>query len=147
MNPQGFFEIRLVIRPRGRKELHSNFSKEKREIFYSLPNLFRSVKPTPKNRTAATGQTDHVILPFCMKSIPRKKMQNIPMKAMPYHHFFSPFPHIASFIILIVSEHVCRPGKKGSGMNGKKDCTGYICTKAFWIRSVRNADGTVPVFA
>jgi len=101
----------------------------------------------PKNRTAATGQIDHVIFPFCMKSIPRKKMQNIPTKAMPYHHFFSPFPHIASFIILIVSGYVCLPDKKSSGKNGKKDCTGYFCTKAFRIRSLGNADGTVPVFA
>lgn len=28
---------------------------------YSLPNLFRSVKPTPKKRNAPTTQRDHVI--------------------------------------------------------------------------------------
>jgi hypothetical protein len=36
-------------------------------------------------------QTDHVIFPFRAKSIPRKKIQNMPTTAMLYHHFFSLF--------------------------------------------------------
>ena len=57
---------------------------------------------TPKNRTAATGQTDQVILPFIIKSIPRKKAAIISITAMPYHHFFRPFTTGSSFVALMI---------------------------------------------
>jgi hypothetical protein len=124
-NPSGFFDIRGVIKSRGEEELRSNSSisdwikKKERENpsglpgirgNYSLPNLFRSVKPTPKKRNAPTTQMDHVTVWFWYTSIPIKKIQNIAMTAMPYHHFFSPLPFMASFTILIVSEHVVSAG-------------------------------------
>jgi len=74
-----------------------------RSTLYSLPNLFNRVKPTPKNRIAATGQIDQVILPFIMKSIPRKKTDISNITPMPYHHFFRPVPQHPLSIMLILS--------------------------------------------
>jgi hypothetical protein len=73
---------------------------------YSRPNLLRRVKPTPKKRTAATGQIDQVIEWFWYTSIPTKKAQIIIPTAIWYHHFFSPFPPVASLIILIIAGSV-----------------------------------------
>jgi hypothetical protein len=75
--------------------------KKKRD--YSRPNLFSRVKPTPKKRTAATGQIDQVIVWFWYTSIPIKKAQIMIPTAIWYHHFFWPCPPIAPLIILIIS--------------------------------------------
>jgi hypothetical protein len=73
----------------GRGCIDMDWGEHKRE-FYSVPNFFKSENPTPKNRMAATGQIDHVMDLFWMRSIPMKKIQRMTITPILNHHFFFP---------------------------------------------------------